>query len=204
MANPRYRQKKPWASKERARSAGGENSNPEADDTATGKASQRPAKPKKPWNPMNYLLWLQARREHSREELRQKLVFKLKEKDLVDQHDPEALLDRMVELNIQSDQRFLEGQVRMASTGGRGPGWIKQRIYRHKLDSESVSEALGSVDDEVWEKEAYALAQRRYGVGPYPMPLRMKAGNFLIRRGYSIDLARKITGNTWPGEEDKS
>lgn len=163
--------------------------------------SSKPVKRKRPWSPLNYLLWLQGRREHSRVELRQKLVMKLREKELVDEHDPDEILDKLVELGLQSDQRFLEGNVRMASSGGRGPGWVKQRLYRHELDSEAVSEALAAIDDEHWENEAYDLARRRFGQGPYPMPLRMKAGNFLIRRGYSIDLARRITGNEWPEEQ---
>lgn len=151
---------------------------------------------------MNYLLWLQGRREHSRAELRRKLDLKLREKDLVDQHDPEALLDRLAELGLQSDQRFLEGQVRMASTSGRGQSWVRQRLMGHKLPSEDVATALEEVGSAHWEREAYELARRRFGEGPYAMPLRMKAGNFLIRRGYSIDLARKITSQTWPTDEE--
>ena len=159
-------------------------------------------KPARAWNPMNYLLWLQGRREHSRAELRRKLDLKLREKDLVDQHDPEALLDRLAELGLQSDQRFLEGQVRMASTGGRGQSWVRQRLAGHKMASEDVAAALAEVDEAQWEKKAYDLARRRFGEGPYPMPLRMKAGHFLIRRGYSIDLYRTITCQAWPGDDE--
>ena len=50
--------------------------------------------------------------------------------------------------------------------------------------------------------KAYDLARRRFGEGPYPMHLRVKAGNFLIRRGYSIDLSRKITCQAWPGDDE--
>lgn len=160
-----------------------------------------PSKPKKPWSPMNYLLWLQGRREHSRTELHQKLMQKLREKDLIEVHDPEALLDRLAELGLQSDQRFIEGQVRQATSSGRGRGWVKQRLYRHKLSSDAVEEALSGVEDEEWEREAYALARRRYGEGPYPYDRRAKIGNFLIRRGYGLDLVRKITGQNWPDTE---
>lgn len=150
---------------------------------------------------MNYLLWLQARREHSRSELHQKLVMKLREKQLVDQHDPDQLLDRLCELDLQSDQRFLEGHVRQAVSSGRGPAWVRQKLYRHKLDPSSVSEALSQVQDEQWEREAYGLARRKFGPGPYPRDVQIKAGNFLIRRGYSIDLARRITSSPWPDED---
>ena len=160
-----------------------------------------PKKPRRPWSPMNYLLWLQGRREHSQVELRQKLVFKLREKGLTEEHDPDEIISRLVELDLQSDQRFLDGNVRMASSGGRGPGWVKQRLYRHNLDSEAVESALAEIDQSHWETEAYDLARRRFGNGPYPMPLRVKAGNFLIRRGYSIDLVRRITTDQWPEEE---
>lgn len=171
------------------------------DGQQSARSTKPEKKPRRPWSPMNYLFWLQGRREHSRSELRTKLVMKLREKDLTGEHDPDELLDKLTEMGLQSDQRFLEGNVRMAAASGRGPGWVKQKLYRHNLDSEAVSQALAEVDDTQWEKEAYDLARRRFGQGPYAMPLRMKAGNFLIRRGFSIDLARRITSSPWPEEE---
>lgn len=158
------------------------------------KAADRAAKPKREWDAMNYVLWLLGRREYSRAELEIKLARKFAEKEMP-KEGIEVVLDRAIELGLQSDDRFLDSQVRMQKSAGKGPLFIRATLRQHDLNSADVESALDQPDDD-WLARAYDLAERKFGPAPYAMPLRNKVFNTLLRRGFSFDQAKVVVGQS--------
>lgn len=154
------------------------------------KDEQRATRPKKDWNALNYVVWLLARREYSRAELSVKLARKFEEKEL-DPSGIEQVLDRAVELGLQSDQRFLESKVRVQKNQGKGPAYIRAHLRQHDLVEEEVSAALDP-DENDWLSNAYDLAERKFGSCPYDRKTGTKVFNLLLRRGFSFDQAKKV------------
>lgn len=150
------------------------------------RAAAREAKRKENWSPLNYLVWLLGRREYSRAELLQKL--KMKE---VPQDEAEKLVDRIQELGLQSDERFLASKVRMQKNQGKGPAYIRAHLRQHNLPDAEVSQALDPQEND-WLASAYDLAERKFGQGPYARDVGTKVFNLLLRRGFSFDQAKKV------------
>lgn len=161
------------------------------------KDEQRASRPKKDWSALNYVVWLLGRREYSRAELTVKLTTKFAEKQL-DPAGIDAVLDKAVELGLQSDDRFLESKVRMQIGQGKGPAYIRAHLRQHNLDENEVSQALDP-DNNDWLGGAYDLAERKFGSQPYDLKTSTKVFNLLLRRGFSYDQAKKVV-NT-PREE---
>ena len=155
-----------------------------------GEEIERATKEPKKWNAMNYVVWLLGRREYSRAELSTKLHIKFAEKGLPAE-EVEGILDRAQELGLQSDDRFLESSVRMQKGAGKGPAFIRAKLRQHDLSEAEIEEAL-SPDGNDWLAKAFDLAERKFGEGPYQMPLRNKVFNTLLRRGFSFDVSKKV------------
>ena len=129
---------------------------------------------------------LLSRREHSREELRGKLVSRGFDAAAI-----EAVLDELRAGGWQSDARFAEQYA--AARGGRGYGPLR---IREELRLRGVGEEVraGSVDDQdpAWQDRARRALRRRFGESP-PAGHEERAGRmrFLIRRGYGAEPARR-------------
>jgi regulatory protein len=131
-------------------------------------------------------LRLLAMREHSREELRRKLQAKAEEGD-----DVEAVLDRMAETGLQSDQRFAESFVR--SKGARmGVERLRRELLDRGVSSEVVATALGEglEDDEL--SRARAIWLKKFGVVPQDRGDWARQARFLQSRGFAADVIRKL------------
>jgi regulatory protein len=159
-----------------------------------GEEIERATKEPKKWNAMNYVVWLLGRREYSRAELSTKLHIKFAEKGLPAE-DVEAVLERAQELGLQSNERFLESSVRMQKGAGKGPAFIRAKLRQHDLSESSIEQAL-SPDGNDWLAKGFDLAERKFGEGPYQMPLRNKVFNTLLRRGFSFDVSKKVVSMT--------
>jgi len=145
---------------------------------------------------LNYL----ARREHSRQELRDKLLRKGADKDQVD-----TLLDQLIEQNLLSDHRFAESFVRSRTSQGKGPYLIRQELRLKGVSGEVIDGLLDS-DDQSWREAALQLVQRRFptllergdeardGV-PERMREKARCLRFLRARGYSVSLVSDILGS---------
>lgn len=168
--------------------------NDQADAKPAREAGKKERKKKKPWDPMSYVLWLLGRREYSRHELVRKLEMKFREKEL----DPAGIpvvLDRADELGLQSDQRFLESQVRLQSGAGKGPSYIRAKLRQHDLSDAQIQQAMDNEGVD-WEEEGRQLVLRRFGNGPHDIKTRNKIMNTLLRRGFSFDIAKKMANAT--------
>ena len=127
-----------------------------------------------------------ATREHSRLELRRKLQAKAQEGE-----DVEAVLDRMADNGLQSDERFAEGFVR--SRGKRfGNARIKQELAERGISKDLAVSALaeGLQDDEL--ARARAVWVRKFGEVPQDRSAWARQARFLQARGFAVDVIRKL------------
>lgn len=158
---------------------------------------ERKTKEPKKWSAINYIVWLLGRREYSRSELTKKLRLKFEEKGLP-LDGIEEVLDRAEELGLQSDDRFLESQVRMKKEAGKGPAFIRAQLRQHDLSEAKIDQALAASfeNDNEWLVRGYDLAERKFGEAPYSLPLSTKVFNTLLRRGFSFDIAKKVVSTS--------
>lgn len=131
-------------------------------------------------------LALLGRREHSRTELRRKLL----EQGGTDEQ-AESLLDELVERRLQSDDRFAEVFVRSRAERGYGPVSILADLKARGLSAEQAATALADSGYD-WEERAAEVRCRRFGEA-LPESPREKARQFrfLQYRGFS---GRQLTG----------
>ncbi len=124
-----------------------------------------------------------ARREHSRKEVRDKLLQKFDpDAELLD-----AVLDQLVVDDLLSDQRFSEAFVRWRVGKGQGPVRIRMALRERGVDGDM---ALDESDVD-WFALAEEVAHKRFGTRPAPDPKeRAKRIRFLQYRGFSGEQIR--------------
>jgi len=125
---------------------------------------------------------LLARREHSRQELRNKLRSRCESESLLEQ-----VIDECEQLGYQSDRRTGEMLLRARANQGYGLMRIRQDARQKGLDNELVNSLLEELDLDWFElaKECYLRKYSQPLDGDYK--LRAKRMRFLSGRGFSID-----------------
>lgn len=132
---------------------------------------------------------LLAAREHSRAELRGKLAREADEAVL------EAVLDRLVELGLQSDARFAEAYVR--AKGDRlGVVRLRYELGQRGLAKDLIDAALGQLAEEGGIGDELARAKnvwkKKYGKLPQDAKEWARQARFLQSRGFSGELVRQV------------
>ncbi|MGB0127011.1 MAG: recombination regulator RecX [Rhodocyclaceae bacterium] len=131
---------------------------------------------------------MQARREHTRAELMQKLAPHGSTADIA------AVLDLLQQAGLQSDARFAEAFVSSRSVRF---GSLK---LRYDLRARGVSEALveqalgGAESDEL--ARARDVWRRKFGAPPSDMRDYARQARFLQSRGFSADILKSILRRT--------
>lgn len=136
---------------------------------------------------MRYL----ARREHSRAELRTKLLPHAQEGTPDQQRDAvEAVLDELEKRNWLSDARAAEMMV-----NSRRPRFGAQRIA-HELRQKGIAENLiGDVLPGLKETELEAAQEvwrKRFGSLPQDQKEKAKQVRFLQSRGFALDVVFRV------------
>lgn len=134
-------------------------------------------------------LELLSRREHSCQELRQKLAAKHPHADF------DAVLQRLQELNYQSDQRFTEVFCRSRVQRGQGPLRIRQELQLRGIPSSMIQPAMDQLQEEVdWFELALEQLQRKFRRPMDPaapreqqMKERARRQRYLAYRGFFGD-----------------
>jgi regulatory protein len=162
-------------------------------------------------------LALLARREHSRQELRTKLLAHARklaqqaqtqlapgaapaeaEAGALDacaateavQAQVEALLDDLQARHYLSDERFAEGRVN-ARAARMGQARIEQELARHGVSlPEELAEQLRATE----LSRAQQVWQRRFGTVASEMSERARQMRFLAARGFSAEVIRRVVG----------
>lgn len=125
---------------------------------------------------------LLARREHSRRELRNKLLRRFSDADLVDTE-----ITRLAGENLQSDGRFAESYLRQRTGRGFGPLRIRDEMRQRGIDDDDIDRAFAGEGCN-WAELAARALERKFGTGP-GADLRDKArrSRFLQYRGFAFE-----------------
>lgn len=141
-------------------------------------------------------LAMQARREHSRQEIRQKLLDLGGRTDVV-----EPLLDALVQRRLQSDERFAEIYVRSRAERGYGPRVIEAELRGKGLAPELLEEALSDSGYD-WLEQAALVRQKRFGRSlPSDMKEKARQLRFLQYRGFTGSQVSQALRCEFPGED---
>jgi len=142
--------------------------------------------------------WL-AQREHSRSELRRKLLRALgpDEPDAAAQVD--GLLDALQAKGLLSEQRFVESRVRLRSAG-MGTQRIQRELAQHGL--KLPPQALQQLRDSELQRAAQ-LCRRRFGAPPADAHERARRMRFLAGRGFSGEVIRRVLTGRVDGPDEE-
>ncbi len=136
-------------------------------------------------SPTQRALTLLTRREHSRQELARKLQQRGVARDEAD-----AVIAKLADAGWQDEARFAESLLRSRAGSGHGPAYVRAELAMHGLDEALVAATLDGFEGD-WLDIARDLLRRRH-----PQALmgdrdaQRKALDFLLRRGFSMELAR--------------
>jgi regulatory protein len=129
-----------------------------------------------------------AQREHSRTELRRKLLGR--SRDEAEAARVDAMLDALVAEDWLSDRRFAETLVRSRALR-HGGARIERELQEKGIDRDLAADLLAPLrGDEV--ERAFQLWQRRFASLPVDHAERGRHGRFLIQRGFSPSTVRRV------------
>ncbi|MDB5813898.1 MAG: recombination regulator RecX [Rhodocyclales bacterium] len=127
-----------------------------------------------------------ATREYSRAELKRKLETKVEAGD-----DVEAVLDRMAETGLQSDERFAESYVR-SRAARLGSSRLQYELAKRGVAEEVASTALSEVLIEDELTRARGVWLKKFGRPPGDRQEWARQARFLQSRGFSAEIIRKL------------
>lgn len=136
-----------------------------------------------------------ARREHTREELRNKLRRRIDDEAAI-----EAALDELARERLQSDDRHAESYVRQRADRGYGPLRIARELRERGTSKEAVSTAIDGLEQADWLRLARAARVKRFGrAAAAGAAERARQMRFLEYRGFPDEVIRAAVG----GAEDE-
>ncbi len=135
----------------------------------------------------NKAMDLLARREHSAQELRQKLKTRDYDADAIDE-----VLQALKEDRLQSDERFAESYVNHRFNAGVGPLKIRYELRQKGVADALVDEFLEPLSDQ-WDELMIRQRIKKYGASiPHDYAERMKQARFLQNRGFSPESVMRL------------
>lgn len=130
-----------------------------------------------------WILRALARREHSADELRNRLVQRGCDPRLAAE-----VIEHMAAEGWQSDTRFAQARVRSRLSRGYGPLRAQTDLLRAGIEADVRSAALQSGDEaghDAWARQARAVRERRFGSLPENAEQWQRQYRFLAARGFS-------------------
>ncbi|HLB58208.1 MAG TPA: regulatory protein RecX [Coxiellaceae bacterium] len=121
---------------------------------------------------------LLARREHSRLELKQKLLARN-----YSEQEINTLLETLETKNLQSDARFAACYVRSRLAAGFGPLRIEAELQERGVSSSLIADNIYQADIH-WEVELKTLWQKKFNKTQNDIE---KQYRFLQSRGYTLE-----------------
>lgn len=129
--------------------------------------------------------WL-ARREYGFEELVSRLV---RDADL-DRSEAQALVQRLADNNLQSDERFVESFVRSQLNKCRGPIRIRADLRQRGINEGQWRDALDGIN---WHELAEQRRSRKFGeVLPTEPSERARQMRHLAAQGFPESVVRDL------------
>jgi regulatory protein len=128
---------------------------------------------------------LLARREHSIDELRRKLLSKGYPPDTI-----EPVIQKLAGKRLVSDERFTSSFVHHHAKRGQGPVRIRAELRQQGIADSQVEAALGSAGID-WVQLAREVRRRKFGAtAPRSLGERAKQARFLQYRGFDAEQLR--------------
>jgi regulatory protein len=128
---------------------------------------------------------LLARREHSTEELKRKLLSRGHSEPVV-----AAVIQKLSGKRLVSDDRYIASFVHHHAKRGQGPVRIRADLRQQGIDSARIEQEFASADFD-WNRLAAEVRQRKFGAArPRSLSERAKQARFLQYRGFSADHIR--------------
>lgn len=136
------------------------------------------------------VLNLLARREHSQEELRRKLIRKGIAVNEIDE-----VLAQFIAAGWQSNRRFTEAYIRMRIGKGYGPLRIQIELRERGIASDLIEECL-NVYREEWTHYLHIAWQKKFaGKMTADLKNRVKQTRFLQQRGFELSEINRFLKN---------
>ena len=135
-------------------------------------------------------------RAHSRAELRRKLAPFEEEPGTL-----EAVLDELTEKDFISDARYVDSVLNRRS-GRLGGARIRQELQQRGVAAEAVTEAVARLRDTELPR-ALEVWGRRFDHPPADAAERGKQTRFLMARGFSGEVVRKVLAAAGRVPEDE-
>ena len=130
---------------------------------------------------------LLARREHSAEELRQKLAKREFEAD-----DIATALLELQQGDWQSDERFAEAYIRSRRLKGFGPVRIAAELRERGVD-EQIAHRYLSADDDIWWQAVEHEYRKKYRDSRFEdYQEKARRMRFLQHRGFSLEQINEV------------
>jgi regulatory protein len=130
---------------------------------------------------------LLARREHSADELRQKL--KLRE---FDDEEIELAMESLQRDNLQSDSRFTESYINHRIRAGLGPVKISLELRQRGVAEDLINDYLARLTVD-WGELLERQRIKKYGDEiPIDYAQKMKQARFLQNRGFSPESVMRL------------
>ena len=124
---------------------------------------------------------LLARREHGFFELERKLSVRFPREMVV------AVLTRLQQERLQSDERFVESYVYSRRQRGYGPVRIRAELLQKGLESELITQHLQCYQED-WTALVRKIKEQKFGTGqPASARERARQIRFLTGRGFSLE-----------------
>jgi regulatory protein len=132
-------------------------------------------------------LALQARREHSRAELAQRLAPHAKDSDEV-----ERTLDALASKGLLSESRFAEALVHRRS-GRFGAARIRHELKDKGIAGDLLRSATAALAGSELDR-ARAVWRKKFGSAPASAAERARQMRFLAGRGFAAEVVHKVVG----------
>ncbi|OAZ47877.1 MULTISPECIES: regulatory protein RecX [Paenibacillus] len=134
---------------------------------------------------------------------RQEIAQRLAQKE-VDQAVIDEILVRLQREKLVDDDLYARQWARQRITSQRkGKMWIRQELRQKGISKASIGEALSEItDNEEWES-ALSVGRKKWNqVRGDIMDKKRKTFPFLMRRGYSGDMTRRVVNHLSAAEQD--
>ncbi len=136
---------------------------------------------------------LLARREHSREELRLKLIQRGFEVSSIN-----PVLVELIEQDTLSDARYAQALLSHRSQGGYGPLYIRRELKERGVTPDLIESAFAQADVS-WDDVAKGRYQSRFSNQPVDsFKDWARRAAYLQRRGFGKSAIRRVLGD-WQG-----
>ena len=137
----------------------------------------------------NKALDILSRREHSKNELVQKLKNKYKNIDIVDE-----VVSKLIKNNLLNNIRFAEAYVSARKRKGFGPKKISYELIAKGLLDKEIEGVLNDIGG--WNQAALKAFNKKFPEGKSDdIKITLKQKNFLANRGFGFQEIESVFGN---------